>query len=157
MEDARKDMGNLQPMPQETSVLSYTAEFSCEEFERLSHGFIPQEMEDKWFIYLDGNTLHLHRSWTGICIYEVEFAAEAGRYVVHRALVNRKQTQGTDEAYHSKLLHFLIVNLLLGKPVEFPMPDGSSTEDPASVFQHHVVGRVYPVKAVKVRPWWKFW
>jgi len=31
----------------------------------LKMGNIPQQMEDKWFWYCEGNTLYAHRSWTG--------------------------------------------------------------------------------------------
>ncbi len=39
----------------------------------LRRGHIPQEMEDKWFWYMEGDTLYAHRSWTGFCIYRVDF------------------------------------------------------------------------------------
>jgi hypothetical protein len=122
METAHKGCWKIQPMPQETSVLRYSAEFSSEEFERISRGLIPHDMEDRWFIYLEGKTLYLHRSWTGICIYQVEFTMHSGKHSVCRALVNRYQDQygETDDAYDSKLLHYLISNLLLGKHVRFP-------------------------------------
>ncbi|MBI2840759.1 MAG: hypothetical protein HYX75_20775 [Acidobacteria bacterium] len=159
MEIANKDSWKNLPMPQETFVLGYRGELSSEEFERISCGLIPQEMEDKWFIYLDGTTLYLHRSWTGVCVYQVEFEEEAGRYSVRRALVNRDQTQyqGTDDAYDSALLHFLISNLLLGKQVEFPVPSTLSEEAPKGMFQHHISGTAYPEKSVETKPWWKFW
>ena len=43
-------------------------------------------MEDKWFSYMDGNTLYAHRSWTGYCIYIIEINVETG---VHDVTVNR--------------------------------------------------------------------
>ena len=110
-------------MPQETKVLAYSAAFSSEEFGRISRGLVPQQMEDKWFIYLEGDVLHFHRSWTGVCIYRVEFAIEGEKPRVRRSFVNRDPSQykETDDVYDSKLLHFLISNLLLGKQVQFPM------------------------------------
>jgi hypothetical protein len=135
-------------MPQETKVLAYSAEFSSEEFDRISRGLVPQEMEDKWFIYLEGDVLHLHRSWTGVCIYRVEFAIEGDKPRVRRALVNRDPSQykEPDDVYDSKLLHFLISNLLLGKQVEFPMRTGLPKESFKGVYQHHVSGTAFPEK-----------
>jgi len=167
METAHKDAWKTQPMPRETAVLGYSGQFSSEEFEKISLGLIPKEMEDKWFIYLDGTTLHLHRSWTGICIFEVEFEEIDGKHIVRRALVNRNQTQyqGTDDAYDSALLHFLISNLLLGKRVEFPIPSALPKGAPKGIFQHHISGTAYPEKPVNSnlasgpasrKPWWKF-
>jgi hypothetical protein len=139
-----------------------------EEFKKISLGLIPQEMEDKWFIYLDGNTLYLHRSWTGLCIYQVEFERVAGKHVVRRALVNRNPTQdqATDDVYDSALLGFLIGNLLLGKPGKFPVPGTLSKRNSKGIFQHHISGTAYPEKSVDSNPpstpagrkrWWKFW
>jgi len=168
MEIARKDSWKTQPMPPATAVLDYGGRFSSEEFERISHGLIPEEMEDKWFIYLDGTTLHLHRSWTGISIFEVEFEEIGAEHVVRRTLVNRDQTQynSTDDAYDSALLHFLISNLLLGKQVEFPVPGALSPGPAKGILQHHISGTAYPERSVDSstgggptsrKPWWKFW
>lgn len=113
-------------MPPETAILSYREEFSSAEFEKISVGLVPREMEDKWFVYLDGTSLYLHRSWTGICIYQVDLEEKAGRYAVCRALVNRNRTQygATDDAYDAELLRCLVSRLLLGRQVEFPVPRG---------------------------------
>ena len=159
MKTAHRSSGKTRPMPQETNVLGYCEEFSSEEFETISRGLIPQDMDDKWFIYLEGNTLNLHRSWTGICIYQVEFATDSGNHTVRRALVNRDRNQygGTDGDYDSKFLHFLISNLLLGKQVEFPMPTGVPGEIPKGAVQHEFSGTAYPEKPAEATPWWKFW
>jgi len=168
MENARKDSWETQPMPPETAILSYSEEFSSDEFEKISRGLVPQEMEDKWFIYLDGTTLHLHRSWTGICIYQVELEEKAGKYAVRRALVNRNPTQyqATDDVYDSELLHFLVSNLLLDRKIEFPVPGASSSGVPNGIFQHHISGTAYPERPVSRKPsehaaprkpWWKVW
>lgn len=54
---------------------------------RLLLGFMPQEMEDKWFIYTTAPTtsssdgtgvLHLIRSWTGTSTIDVTFQVNAG-------------------------------------------------------------------------------
>ena len=44
-----------------------------EQLECLRFGHIPQEMEDKWFWYMEGNKLYAHRSWTGHCIFILTF------------------------------------------------------------------------------------
>jgi hypothetical protein len=146
MTGARKDSWKTERMPAQTSVLAYQEEFSSEEFERISRGLIPEQMEDKWFIYLEGDILQLHRSWTGFCIYQVEFAIEGERRAVRRALVNRdhRQYRGTDDVHDSRLLHFLISNLLLEKHVEFPLPPGLSDRAQRDLYQHHVSGTAYP-------------
>ena len=55
----------------------------------LEKGNIPQEMEDKWFWYMEGHTLYAYRSWTGFCIYIIEFSKEGH----HKVTVNRDPKQ----------------------------------------------------------------
>ena len=55
------------------------------------YGNIPQEMEDKWFWYMEGSTLWAHRSWTGFCIYQIDFKEDNN----HAVTVNRDLEQYT--------------------------------------------------------------
>jgi hypothetical protein len=51
----------------------------------LLHGFRPEEMEDKWFVYADGPDaagrakLHMHRSWTGFKVAELDIRTVGNR------------------------------------------------------------------------------
>lgn len=73
-------------------------------------------MEDKWFIFLEGDTLFFHRSWTGHCIFRLTLTREGEKYAVSDALVNRDAGQygGADDVNDERLLTYLIDNLLLG-------------------------------------------
>ena len=75
------------PMKRETFVLCRS--FSPEEMDALRLGNVPQGMEDKWFWYMRGSTLWAYRSWTGHCIYRIDFK-EDGKHVV---TVNRDPGQ----------------------------------------------------------------
>ena len=57
----------------------------------LRKGHIPRGMEDKWFWYMEGDTLFAHRSWTGYCIYRIDFSP--GDH--HQVIVNRDPGQYT--------------------------------------------------------------
>lgn len=159
METAKLDSWMTKPMPDAIADLDYSAEFSPQEFERISHGLIPKEMEDKWFIVLDGHTLNLHRSWTGHCIYQVEFGRDGEKYSVRRTTANRvpDQYRQTDDDYDVRMLNFLIRNLLLGDNGAFPMPSDLPRNTPKGVFQHHIAGTAYREKRADGKPWWKFW
>lgn len=142
---AAKSSWKNEPMPRECKAIPYSAEFTREEFERISLGLIPDAMEDKWFIYLEGNVLNFHRSWTGACIYEVEFASEGDRRKVVRARARRDQTYTqSEDAYDAKLLHFLVSNMLLGRRIPFPRPPGMPQERPPGIIQHGFSGSAYP-------------
>ena len=51
--------------------ISYRRRFTVEEVTVLQEGFWPQDMDDRWAIWLEGSTLRLWRSWTQTCVYEV--------------------------------------------------------------------------------------
>ena len=86
---AHRDDWKTEPMPKKCESFVLNRSFSDEEMEILRHGNIPQAMEDKWFWYMEGSTLWAHRSWTGYCIYQIEFK-EDGNHVV---TVNRNPDQ----------------------------------------------------------------
>ncbi len=58
-------------------ILPFYMEFSQEEKELLEYGNIPQQMEDKWFSYLENNVIHFLRSWTGIEIFKANLESTA--------------------------------------------------------------------------------
>ena len=58
-------------MPRAHAKIDLDIPLTTEEFELLALGHIPQAMEDHWFSYFDGESLNLHRSWTGICVYRL--------------------------------------------------------------------------------------
>ena len=79
-------------------------------------------MEDKWFIFLEEDVLYFHRSWTGVCIYQLTLKKEGAEYRVVEALANRdlNQYSATDEHFDKNLLTFLIDRFLLGR--DSPLP-----------------------------------
>ena len=86
---ARRGDWKTEPMPDRHETFVLDRVFSDEEMKTLSYGNIPQAMEDKWFWYMEGPTLWAHRSWTGFCIYRIDFK-EDNKHVV---TVNRDPDQ----------------------------------------------------------------
>ena len=60
-------------MPGENAQFVLHRPITEHQMQVLRRGHIPQEMEDKWFWYMEGNTLYAHRSWTGYCIFRIDF------------------------------------------------------------------------------------
>ena len=90
----KTDLPVLLPMPIQHAPLLLNRVFSGDQAALLRLGFAPREMQDKWFIYFENDVLYFHRSWTGYCIYQVFFAAEAGGALrMTRAIVNRDPQQ----------------------------------------------------------------
>ena len=106
----RKDWKTT-PLPKARASITLDRTYSAAEFQRICEGYIPQEMEDKWFSYYEEPWLYLHRSWTGFGIYQVRFepTAEGGGEVVE-VLVSRdpEQYKETDNAVDSRWVAFLL-------------------------------------------------
>lgn len=145
---AKSSDWKTKPLPAATAVLPFEKTISKADFAQISMGLIPFEMEDKWFMYVEGDQLNIHRSWTGHHIYQVTIQAlDADTYYVTRAVVNSDSQQYTasDLVYNARLLHFLIDCLLLGKNVTFPSPDDVTDND--GIFRHAMVGYATPTSA----------
>ena len=89
---AKKSDWETCEMPKACKEFKLNRKFTSDEIKNLKYGNIPQEMEDKWFWYMEGNTLYAHRSWTGFCIYIMEIDEVTG---IHNVTVNRDKNQYT--------------------------------------------------------------
>ena len=103
---ARRDDWKTVAMPETHETFVLNRSFTDEEMDALRRGNIPQAMEDKWFWYMEGQTLWAHRSWTGFCIYRIDFK-EDGR---HTETVNRdpEQYASADAAADAESLNALL-------------------------------------------------
>lgn len=70
-----------EPMPEKHETFVLNRSFSDAEMAALRCGNVPEAMEDKWFRFMEGSTLWAHRSWTGFCIYRIDFK-EDGHHIV---------------------------------------------------------------------------
>ena len=86
---AQRDDWKTEPMPEQHETFVLNRSVSEEEMEVLRRGNIPQSMEDKWFWYMEKSTLWAHRSWTGYCIYRIDFRENNH----HAVTVNRDPDQ----------------------------------------------------------------
>ena len=124
-EIADRNSWKNQPLPPQRAKINFERTFSEQEYSRLSQGIIPKVMEDKWFIFMENDILFFHRSWTGVCIYEVHLD---NKKRVCKALVNRNDEhyKETNNEYDEKILTFLIENFLLEKDIPIQMPTNTS-------------------------------
>ena len=104
------------PMPLKRVHISLDKTFSKEEIEYLKIGFIPKDMDHRWFMYWQDNSLYLHRSWVGVCIYVVNFTLKDDVYKATNIIVNRDPLEYSlidddkDRSTTLKLIKMLIVN-----------------------------------------------
>ncbi len=76
-------------MPEEHDVFIFRRPLTEKQTEILRKGHVPQGMEDKWFWFMEGDTLYACRSWTGCCIYRVDLKPDGA----HTVTVNRDPEQ----------------------------------------------------------------
>lgn len=110
---------NICQCPEKRATLEFCEFYSQTEFERITAGLIPVEMEDKWFIFFEEPWLYIHRSWTGFCIYGVRFESSPNGWTSVEAWVSRDadQYRETRVDHDRAVLKLLIDVLLLNKKV----------------------------------------
>ena len=90
--------------------------WSSDQYVSLQQGHKPRDMDDRWFAFMEADRLFLHRSWTGIAVYEAEFVADERGFSVASAIVGRTAVHDEiDNAWHATMLEML-VDMLVGEP-----------------------------------------
>ncbi len=123
------------PFKKSRAIPAPTRVWSEEEMSSMKLGYFPEDMNEKWIIYMKGNRLFAHRSWSLLRIYEVTFVSVDGGYFsleggyrIDSALVNDthyQQPTNTDE-WESAFLELLIAGHLLGEHVYRQMPSSGN-------------------------------
>jgi hypothetical protein len=106
---ARRESWKTQPMPiwEAHPSSGLTKKYSLAEFEEIKRGLVPEEMEDKWFIFYEEPWLYLHRSWTGFCIFQVRFERADSQVRIAQVLANRHPDQRTSMREEEELATLL--------------------------------------------------
>ncbi len=141
----------------ETVSIPYRSGFSDKAYDQLKSGLIPEQMEDKWFIYFEADKLYFHRSWTGQPVFRVEFEKDDSVWLVVKAEIDTNVLKNGNVDYQAELLNFLIANLMLGQNLPFPLP-ADLNEAKAPLYQHSVSGTGYQMSVFDgPKKWWRFW
>ncbi len=90
---ATKGSWEVQPMPDKNIVISMDLTLPNDVMRIIKYGHIPDAMEDHWFMYCDEDTIHYHRSWSGICIFKAKYEDYADGYRITSLSVNRDPEQ----------------------------------------------------------------
>ncbi len=109
---ATKDSWKTMPMPDKHVVFPANVTIPKEKMAIIKYGHIPEAMEDHWFMYCDEDTIHYHRSWTGLCIFEAKYEACAEGYKITELAINRdpEQFSNTDDEKCAYLFMALLAN-----------------------------------------------
>ncbi|GLY83364.1 hypothetical protein Airi02_012940 [Actinoallomurus iriomotensis] len=74
-------------------------------------------MDEKWEIFAEGNTLFMHRSWTGYGIYEVSFVEANGGFGIAESVVesDRGRYRSRSDELECVMIELMMRSLLLGE------------------------------------------
>lgn len=119
-----RDEWKLHKMPKAHATIRVNRDFSAEEMKRIKLGFRPDSMDDHWFLFYEKDCLHIHRSWTGYCIYIVRFENEARDHVACQLQANRnpKQCGAGDDSYDMQMA-FWVIDYFLLERTDTRMPE----------------------------------
>jgi len=92
-EVATKDRWKTMPMPAKNVVFPTDITIPRYAIQIIKYGHIPDAMEDHWFMYCDEDTIHYHRSWTGICIFEARYTDCGDVFRITELKINRDPEQ----------------------------------------------------------------
>lgn len=120
--------GEQAAAPSRTETVPFSLELPPFESWLAARGYVPQAMEQKWFIHRSGDDrMHFRRSWTGHLVYDVAISWSGPRMTFGDVIISRDPDQWgvTDVAYDLRVLRFLIDGVLLGLPLDFPLETGT--------------------------------
>lgn len=114
----------FEPLIDPVPIPAPTRIWTEDEMTQIRLGLLPVSMDDKWFVFMEGDHLLLHRSWTGHGIYEAEFAEHENGYRITRAVVTSdgERYRRSSDATESARLERFIGSLLLDEQDVAPWP-----------------------------------
>lgn len=97
-------------MPTAREEIGLRLQLDDAQFAVLRRGLIPRDMDDRWFIFVEDDWLYIHRSWTGACIFAVQFCDKDRGAEVASAWASRdtEQYRSPGAEYDTRLLRDLI-------------------------------------------------
>ncbi|MDH7444948.1 hypothetical protein [Aquimarina sp. 2201CG14-23] len=99
--------------------IDFEKSYNDSDSEILKKGIRAMNMDEKWDIIFDQNTLSFYRSWTGRGIFKIEFLHKDNQLIVEKAFVEEdfSNQQGVDSC--STILNKIIEVIVLNKDPEF--------------------------------------
>lgn len=73
------------------------------QMENLKKEYIPQTMEEHWFMYCDDISINYYRSWTGIQIFKGHYKLIDGEYVIYAIDINKNKNEYNPETLENAI------------------------------------------------------
>ncbi|MFF8532344.1 hypothetical protein ACN6K9_008193 [Streptomyces sp. SAS_267] len=122
-----------------------------EDWGRIRRGYRARDMDEKWNVFVEGDVLFMHRSWTGHGVYEVSFAplAGGGRRITSAVVeADGERCRNMSDEYNRLMMELVISAIILGEPatelraglVELSARASGKSDLPSGVVEHSVLG-----------------
>jgi hypothetical protein len=114
----RDQFSRLTPAATPEAVPPSPRSWSDAEWATIRRGHRPHDMDDKWLAFVEDDRLFLHRSWTGLGVYEAQFVRGEDGWSISSLLVcgDRSSYRRANDAYEALLVEALIDGMLPGRP-----------------------------------------
>ncbi|MEV0289479.1 MULTISPECIES: hypothetical protein [unclassified Kribbella] len=121
--------GHIKPIsrPRRLPILPRRV-WSDEDWQRIQLGYASQDMDEKWNVFAEGDVVFVHRSWTGLCVYEATFRPVGGGWQISKAVVPRKRSGAIrrllsgrsrgDNEFKCVMLELVLSAIVLGEPAQ---------------------------------------
>ena len=94
---ATADSWETTPLGDQREPLDVSRTYSEEEFEGIRQGHVPEDMDDRWFVWTgDDDVVHIVRSWSGATLYEVAFRRAGDGWEIAEAWAARDTEHSTN-------------------------------------------------------------
>lgn len=96
--------------------LSLKMQFDACQFLKLTKGFVPCGMDDKWFICFEEGWLYFYRSWTGKGIYKAKVELQENKaYAINTIWVERDKEnyENEEDEFDLNVFTYLVTKILL--------------------------------------------
>lgn len=89
--------------------------FNSADFEAIQFGLVPYEIGDKWFMFMEGDWLYMHHSWTGYCAYKIRFEQDGfgSMRIAEIWASEHDQYSNRPNAISSEIIEVLLVHCLI--------------------------------------------
>ena len=110
-------IGKKLDFPKSRASLGFFGSYNHQEASKLMQGFLPQDMDDKWYIYYENGWLYFLRSWSGATIFALCLGGTSDGVRVIDSWVNREPDQfnSQDTSDDRRLLSDIIDFYFLGR------------------------------------------
>ncbi|MCX4537615.1 hypothetical protein OHA79_04170 [Streptomyces sp. NBC_00841] len=148
----RESFRRLQPIntPRPVSQLPDRV-WTDEDWDRIRRGYRARDMDEKWNVFVEGDVVFMHRSWTGHGVYEASFVpvAGGGRRIASAVVeADGERSRSMGDEYDRLMMELIISAIVLGEPaadlraglVELTARASGKSDLPSGVVEHSALG-----------------